>query len=214
MTRDMVVIYFSRLGAPLQAHERAAITAVARAIAEIKRCDFGGCYRALNDMGGTFFVPDDSLLPDEAACIGIRDAEDLFGGVVPYPFVKTKAITHGLIDVHAAQPEGWSSEFAAKVRDVVLPGFTAFSADDARAAAGRLMAMGPVRAKPPLATGGRAQRVLTAVAQMDALLERLEPDRLASYGLVLEPDLHQLRTLSIGQITVDSLTTTYYGTQR
>src|SRR5439155_13870885 len=135
-----------------------------------------------------------------AACLGIRGSGDLFGGVIPYPFVKTKAITHRLIHCRAAQPEGWSSEFAEAVRDAVLPGFTVFSADDARTAAARLLASGPVRAKPPLATGGRAQRVVATAAQMDTFLERFEPDRLASYGLVIEPDLSQLTTLSVGQI--------------
>src|SRR5439155_22193128 len=157
MTKDIVVLYFSRLGTPLQAHERRTLTAVAGAIAEIKGCEFGGCYRAHNDLGTTFFVPDDTLMRDEAVRLCIGGPQDLFGGVVPYPFVKTKAITHSLIECRAAQPEGWFSEFAAKVRDAVLPGFTVFSADDARTAAARLLASGPVRAKPPIATGGRAK---------------------------------------------------------
>jgi len=49
---------------------------------------------------------------------------------------------------------------------------------------------------------------------MDTFLERLEPDRLASYGLVLEPDLSQIQTLSVGHITLDNLMMTYYGAQR
>jgi hypothetical protein len=188
--------------------------AVAKAIAELKRCEFGGCYRAHNDLGKTFFVPDDTLMRDEAVCLDIGGPEDIFGGVVPYPFVKTKAITHGLIDSGAAQPEGWSSGFTEKVRDAVLPGYTVFSVRDARIAAERLLAVGSVRAKPPLATGGRAQRVVTTAAQMDEFLARIEPDPLASYGLVLEPDLAQPKTLSVGHITLDGITITYYGTQR
>ena len=214
MMQDRVIIYLSRLGAPLQAHERSTLTAVAKGIAQLKHCEFGGCYRAHNALGTTFFVPDDTLMHDEAVCLDIGGPQDLFGGVVPYPFVKTKAITHDLIHSRAAQPEGWSSEFAAKVRDAVLPGYTAFSVCDARIAAKRLLAVGPVRGKPPLATGGRAQRVVTTAAQMDTFLERLEPDRLASYGLVLEPDLSQIQTLSVGHITLDKLMMTYYGAQR
>ena len=40
-----------------------------------------------------YFVPDDTLMPDEAVSLGIRSANDFFGGVVAHPFVKTKAIT-------------------------------------------------------------------------------------------------------------------------
>jgi len=69
--QDGVVIYLSRLGAPLQAHERSTLTAVAKGIAQLKHCEFGGCYRAHNDLGTTFFVPDDTLMRDEAVCLDI-----------------------------------------------------------------------------------------------------------------------------------------------
>jgi hypothetical protein len=44
----------------------------------------------------------------KAANLGIRGPNDLYGGV----FIKTKAITHQLIDNDAARPEGWSELFA------------------------------------------------------------------------------------------------------
>ena len=71
MTKGVVVIYFSRLGAPLQAHEKSTLTSVANAIAQLKNYEFGGCYRAHNDLGKTFFVPDDTLMRDEAVCLDI-----------------------------------------------------------------------------------------------------------------------------------------------
>ncbi|HVI63592.1 MAG TPA: DUF3182 family protein, partial [Bradyrhizobium sp.] len=79
----------------------------------------------------------------------------LYGGVVPYPFAKTKAITHQLVDACADRPEGWSSVFPEKVKDVVLPGYTVFNLDDARVAARRLLDLGPIRIKEPLAAGGK-----------------------------------------------------------
>ena len=122
----------------MYAHEDVVLAAVARSIAELKRCSFAGRYCAEQQgVSDVFFVPDDTLVTDEAAELGIRSPNQLFGGVVARPFVKTKAITHSLIDRRAARPEGWSAKFTQRVRDVVLPGYTVFNARDADAAAAR-----------------------------------------------------------------------------
>src|SRR6516225_6937658 len=64
-------------------------------ITKLKGYEFGGHYDTAHDYSGPlFFVPDDTLLLDEAARLGIHSPNDLYGGVVPYLFVKTKAITH------------------------------------------------------------------------------------------------------------------------
>ena len=90
-----VVVYFSRFGKPLQTHHKAVLDLGAKAIAKIKGYEFGGHYDTAHDYSGPlFFVPDDTLLLDEAARLGIHSPNDLYGGVVPYLFVKTKAITH------------------------------------------------------------------------------------------------------------------------
>ena len=101
MARGVVVVCFSRFGKPLQMHHKVVLNAGAKAIAKINGYDFGGRYNTEYDYcGPLFFVPDDTLLLDEASCLGIHSANDLYGGVVPYLFVKT-AITHGLVDVVA-----------------------------------------------------------------------------------------------------------------
>jgi hypothetical protein len=71
---------------------------------------------------------------------------------------KTKAITHPLVGQQAARPEGWSNSFAERVRDIVLPGLTAFSARDARVAAKAMHANGPIRLKLPLGSEGKGNR--------------------------------------------------------
>jgi Protein of unknown function (DUF3182) len=110
MPRGVVVVYFSRFGKPLQAHHKVVLDLNAKAIAKIKGYEFGGHYdTAYHYSGPLFFVPDDTLLLDEASSLGIRTSNDLYGGVVPYLFVKTKAITHGLVDRHAERPIGWST---------------------------------------------------------------------------------------------------------
>jgi Protein of unknown function (DUF3182) len=84
MMAGVVVIYFSRLGAPMFTHERTTLAAVANTIAQVKHCEFAGRHdNTHNYSGNVFFVPDDTLTLDEALCIGIRSVNDLFGGVVP-----------------------------------------------------------------------------------------------------------------------------------
>src|SRR5262245_48136513 len=100
----------SRGSATLQTHHKAVLDLDAKAIARIKGYKFAGHYDTAHDYSGPlFFVPDDTLLLDEAACLGIHSPNDLYGGVVPYLFVKTKAITHPLVVCDAERPLGWSS---------------------------------------------------------------------------------------------------------
>ena len=125
---EIVFIYFSRLGGRPWPHQKILLDADAKVIAELKHCKFGGHYKTgHNYPDSVFFVPDDTLLGDEASSLGIRSQSDFYGGIVPYPFVKTKAITHGLIGADAQRPQGWSDAFTERVRQVVLQGYTIFS---------------------------------------------------------------------------------------
>ena len=161
MANGNVVIYFSRFGKPLQTHHKVVLDLAARTIAKIKGYDFGGNYDPAHDYPGPlYFVPDDTVLLNEALCVGIRSPNDLYGGVVPYLFAKTKAITHGLVDLHAERPLGWCSAFSERVRKIVLPGYTVFSDRDARVAASRMLTRGPVRLKKPASASGRDQTVV------------------------------------------------------
>lgn len=215
MARGAVVVYFSRLGGRLRCDQKIMLDADAQLIAKLKGCDFRGHYEATHDYSPSiFFVPDDVLLREEASELGIRGPGDFYGGVVPHPFVKTKAITHQLVEGDARRPQGWSAAFAEKVRDVTLPGYTVFNADDARLAARRMLDRGPVRVKQPLGASGRGQTLVTAVDQLERFLEQFDADEMATYGLVLEENLREVRTLSVGHIALDSLTIAYYGTQR
>jgi hypothetical protein len=151
---------------------------------------------------------------EEASSLGITSFHDLYGGVVPQPFVKTKSIAHALIGDDAARPKGWSNTFAQRVHDVVLRGYTAFRTRDARVAAVRMLQHGGVRVKEPLATGGRDQTLVTTIAEFDAALEKLSERDITTYGIVIEENLGHVTTRSVGHITVDDLTVGYFGTQR
>jgi hypothetical protein len=214
MSNDVVVIYFSRLGGSMYAHERVTLSAVAEAIARIKGAKFAGLHDHTRTYpASVFYVPDDTLMRDEALCLGVRRSTDLFGAVVPYPFAKTKAITHRLVNANANRPEGWSSSYAEMVQDVVLPGYTAFSVDDARTAAARLLSSGPIRIKEPLEAGGAGHTVATTIDEVEAFLEAFPEAAITAYGLAVESNLRDVTTLSIGQITIDDMAVAYYGTQ-
>ena len=217
MPKGTVVTYASRLGKPLRAHQRIMLVADAKAIAGLTYYEFGGEYGAANDHSRShhiYFVPDDTLLLDEAESLGIRGATDLYGGVVPHPFVKTKAITHPLVDKDADRPSGWLFRFGERIRNAVLPGYTAFCCRDARIAAGRMLFRGPIRVKDPCEAGGRGQTVITAPNELEELLDHFPADNLANYGVVLEENLHEVTTLSVGHITFNDLSFTYWGRQR
>lgn len=212
---ETVVVYFSPLNEPMYEHERVTLHAVARRIAELKRCAFGGLFHDDGRYpGDVFFVPDESLLLKEAKRLSIRCPTDLFGGVVPYSFVGTKAITHPLIDENADRPAGWCARFASRVSEIVLPGYTAFSTRDARTAAARLLRIGPVQIKKAFSAGGGGQSRANHLAELDAFLERVPEGQLATHGLVLEACLHGVVTRSVGQIALCGRLVSYHGMQR
>lgn len=80
------------------AHELEAHLEMARRLAALKGLSFGGVVTEGEAVAGEYFVPIDTLVGAEACrALGIFGEEDLFGGVVPYGFVATKAITHPLV---------------------------------------------------------------------------------------------------------------------
>ena len=196
-------------------HEQATRLAFAERIAALKGLDFQGTYvPGERYPPPVYFVPNDTLANTrEAQSLGITGPHDLFGGVVPHPFVLTKAITHPLAHADAARPEGWSDDFAAHVAGAVLTGFTAFSREDARAAGCALLRLGAVRVKPVRATGGRGQRVVTDAGALLRCLDDMDDVELGTHGVVLEENLTDPVTFSVGQVVVGGLTATYHGTQ-
>jgi hypothetical protein len=212
--RDAVVTYAAADRA--HRHDGVTLAALAARLAALKGYHFAGEYHpADHPSGRVYFVPSATLVGVAAAnALGVRTEDDLFGGVVPHPCAATKAITHPPVEPDAAAPEGWPHGFARRVRSAVLPGFTAFTLPDARTAGLRLLQRGPVRLKPPRSAGWRDQVVLATTGELEAALGDLDPGDLAHHGLVLERNLDEVTTYSVGQVRLDGLTVTYCGTQR
>ena len=209
-----VSVYFSP-GASLYSHEKAAIADVATMIAKLKGCTIASPFDLSSQtFNQAYLIPDETLLAEEAAALNIASEDDLFGGVVPCCVARTKAITHHLVGGCAARPVHWSPVFADRVRSVVPPGYTAFTAEDARIATSRLLKFGTIRLKMPLACRGTDQTVIGSMRELDRFLKRMPPKEFVETGLVIEVNLRPVTTLSIGQVTIDNLTIAYHGIQR
>ena len=140
-SRGVVVAYVPDQQSHASEHERITQVEFARRLAALKDYEAGGLYEPRRQYPGhVYFVPSNTLTASEAAALGIRGPDDLFGGVVPHAFVATKAISHPLVGPDAAALPGWNPAFAAQVGDAVLAGYTVFNQDDARRAGLRLLA--------------------------------------------------------------------------
>jgi len=214
-SRGTVVVYPAKAHCSPGSHEYVTYSEVAKKLAAIKNCDFGGEFEAgCHYPGPLYFVPTDTLVGiDLASSLGIRGEQDLFGGVVPFSFVANKTITHSLAMPDAPAPGGWSCDLGLKMEAVVLSGFSAFTLTDARSAGLRLLAQGTMRVKQGSGIGGLGQWVVAGEDELDSLLASFDADEVMQCGLVLERNLNQVATHSVGQVRVGSLLATYFGTQ-
>ncbi|MCD9028264.1 DUF3182 family protein [Luteimonas sp. BDR2-5] len=189
---------------------------VARRLAALQGLPFEGHHDPVRHaQRQPYLVPTDTLIgADAARRLGIGSPQDFFGGLVPDGFMATKAITQPLVRPHARAPSAWSPRFRDHTRLAVLRGYTVFDADDAREAARRLLDYGPLRLKPVHARGGMGQVVADDMAGVGHALAQFDAAALARDGLVLEENLTEVVTCSIGLLRVGTLVATYYGTQR
>jgi hypothetical protein len=210
-----VVFYCCDRNASMDDHDLSTKAAVAESISRLLGLEYAGQFDSRTARTGPLYVVPSHTLAGAALPrrLGIRKLTDFFGGVVPYPFVGTKAITHSLVGPEAAAPEGWAVNHAASLGDAVLPGYTAFSLADALEAGQQLLERGAVRVKEPSGVGGAGQVVVDDRAALSAHLESLDERAVRREGLVLEANLSDVETLSIGQVQVGEWFASYFGTQ-
>lgn len=211
--KKLVVAHSMREGAPL--HEIETNRALARWLAQILGLKFGGSYDPNLHAGRELYLlPTQTLVgPAQAQRLNIKGPQDLWGGYVDHAFICTKAISHGLLSPEAKAPEGWSPTFCERVRDVVLDGVSVFALEDARPAATRLLYSGPIRLKPVNACAGRGQEVIHSLDEFDAIVARPEAAKMFNQGVVLEQDLHEVVTHSVGQSFIGDHLISYCGEQ-
>ena len=211
--KKWVVAYSTREGAPQ--HEVDTNLALARWLAQILGLKFGGSYDPQKHAGRELYLlPTQTLVgPAQARALNVKGPEDLWGGYVDHDFICTKAISHGLLSPEAKAPEGWSSLFCERVKKVVLEGLSVFALEDALPAATRLLNDGPIRLKPVHACAGRGQEVIHSLDAFKDVLARPEAMQLFDEGVVLEQDLHDVVTHSVGQSFIGDHVFSYCGEQ-
>ncbi|MGZ0715009.1 DUF3182 family protein [Pseudomonas palleroniana] len=211
--KKLVVAHSTREGAPL--HEVDTNRALARWLAQVLGLKFGGSYDPELHAGrALYLLPTQTLVGQaQARALNVHGPEDLWGGYVDHDFICTKAISHGVLSPQAKTPEGWSTLFCERVRTVVLDGLSVFALEDARPAATRLLYSGPIRMKPVHACAGRGQAVIRSVDEFDAVLARPDAAQRFSEGMVLEQDLHNVVTHSVGQSFIAGHVLSYCGEQ-
>ncbi|HRO59064.1 MAG TPA: DUF3182 family protein, partial [Burkholderiaceae bacterium] len=215
-TECRLVVCYPPASAPdANGHEARTRGWAANFLADLEGADFAGDFdEDRRYPAPLYFVPKDTICPVElAGALGMHCDRDLFGGVAPHPFVATKAITHARETPDAPAPAGWSDEFGQRVRDVVLPGGTAFTRENALSLGERMLREGSVRAKDPDGIGGLGQTVIVDRHQLAAHVGGLDEAALRSSGLVLERNLQQPETLSVGQVRVGQMLISYFGVQ-
>ncbi|WP_212626441.1 DUF3182 family protein [Pseudomonas sp. PP3] len=211
--KKLVVAHSVHADAPV--HEVETNRALARWLAQILGLKFGGSYDPQQHDGrDLYLLPTQTLVGAAAARqLGVEGPEDLWGGYVEHDFICTKAISHGLLNHHAHAPKGWAPLFSERVRSVVLDGLSVFSFEDARPAAEHLLYTGPIRIKPIHACAGRGQEVISSLDEFDDVLARPEAKALFTEGVVLEQDLGQVITHSVGQSFIGGKVLSYCGDQ-
>ncbi len=211
----MVLVYTHKENGRRRLHEVLTHRALAARIARLKGWKYGEEFDPAYSYDlPLYFVPSDTLVSvDFAHKLGIRTEHDLFGGVVPQAFVATKTITHALLDEQASAPPGWSGDFARRTRNVVLPGYSAFTTKDALRAGAQLLQYGSVRLKRPEGIGGLGQTVAQTLGELKDQLGTIDCDELARDGIVLELNLSTIETYSVGQVRIDDMVATYCGMQ-
>lgn len=199
---------------PTPPHERAVHRNLAARLAKLLGTRVIDENDSSTHQGKLYYLPTDTLInPEHYRTLGIESADDFFGGMVSHPYMATKAISHPL-PAGATAAEGWTDEFAIQAAGALLRGYTVFNLADARMAADLLLIDGPLRLKSVRATAGRGQYVIGNHNELDAILSQMDEEEISLWGLVLEENLTDVETFSVGQVTVAGITASYYGTQQ
>lgn len=161
-----------------------------------------------------YLLPLHTLLLSEAQRLGVSTPQDLYGGVVPYEFTKAKVVSHPLQQVSMEAPTGWAHELGHELRPYTLKGYSAFSVQDAFWVARGLVHEGPIRIKLAHSNASQGQFICTHYTDIAALLQQAAYEPLIEKGVVIEENLTDSTTYSVGQTEVAGLVISYIGEQR
>jgi hypothetical protein len=171
----------------------------------------GKMLEATEVSGEVYYVPFAAVHADLAIDRGIKGLGSLYGGIVREHQHADKAILHTLPSMDADHPSWYSRAFAEAVRDVVLPGYTAFTQEDLACGFDLMRADGlSVRLKDPANTGGLGQYTIGSRNDLASVMSDYA-GKISKTGMVLEADLHGPVTITIGYVNIKGETYTWHG---
>ncbi|MCY1399399.1 hypothetical protein D9M71_144530 [compost metagenome] len=187
---------------------------LARWMAEIQGLEYSeGAPASLPPGRRIYWVPSETVIGrEQAKAMGIHGPLDLFGGYVEQAYQAGKAIAHPLIENPTLTPRGWSETFSTQVKSVVLDGESVFCRSDAWRCASSRLHRGQQRLKPATCRGGQGQHVVGDVDELSEALDSYGDDAYAE-GLVIEDNLQDVQTLSVGQAMINGMLLSYHGVQ-
>jgi hypothetical protein len=200
-------------------HDKASRSELARRIARLGDArfvdhDMSGDQQLSSGQPDTLFIPTGTIDLSTARKLGIQTESQIYGGVVPFPFVGSKVITHPAFGDAPAVPAGWRAELGWALAPHVLSGWSAFTFQAVRAAAIDMLGRTAIRLKEVEATAGLGQFVATSVKELDEAMDQLDESAMSGHGMVIEENLHDVVTYSVGTTRLFGEAISYWGTQR
>lgn len=189
-------------------HIRMSHEALSRRLADHLGLAYAGD-RERHSESGCYLVPRETLAGMSARPVS---CQHFLGGWTDIPLLASKAIMHPALAAPRYLPDGWPGQFGNAARKWALSGRTVFDPVDAVQAGRELLESGPIRLKKATGEGGHGQFVVHSGTELSEVLDGIEPEDLQN-GLVLEEDLADLITLSIGQVEIPGMVISYVGDQ-
>jgi Protein of unknown function (DUF3182) len=196
-------------------HDKASRSELARRIARLGETrfvdhDMPGDQQLSSGKPDTLFIPTGTVDLSTARKLGIQAESQIYGGVVPFPFVGSKVITHPAFGDDPAIPAGWRAELGLALAPHVLSGWSAFTFDAVRDAALDMLGRTATRLKEVEATAGLGQ----FVKDLDEAMAQLDEAAISKHGVVIEENLDDVVTYSVGTTRLFGEAISYWGTQR
>ena len=177
-------------------------------LAKIQGIEFTGEYTDSQlDTKHKYYVPAKTLQSEIAEELGIRTSQDLYGGVVEHHIFATKAILHPTLYPNSPKPNVYPANFTTRIVEMglVLPGYTTFdpSFNEAQEIFNRLQQQGfNVRLKEPDQSDGDGQLRVADQSDLAKTIARYHPEYVVCKGIVLEANMEEATTVSVGQTTI------------
>lgn len=163
------------------------------------------------DPNDCYYLPSHTLLQHEAKALGIKSLQDLYGGVVPYPFLLHTTLNHPIHHPSMNSPEGWNNDLALVLQPYVLKGRSAFNTQDALWTAEGMIHDGPLRIKLTAANAGPSQWIVNNHEEVVDLLNQAQYQPFFEQGVIIEEALDNTVSFSIGQTEIGNHLISYCG---